>query len=310
MSGVGCDICPHNCKGVIGICGEREKNLNLYSAINMDPIEKKPLYHVYPGEETLSLGGFGCNLKCPWCQNYHISKQYNTQAAYTLTPEDIEKLAKEHRAKTVTFTYNEPSVAFEAVRDSAKLLKEIGIETLMVSNGYISPIYLQPLYENIRAVNIDLKCFNPETYKKIIGGDLDTVKGTLEFLSYNKTWLEITTLLIPGLNDTKEEISQMVEWIIDRLGDTVPLHFSAFYPTYLYAHKVRTKEETVIDMVELAKGMGLKYVYPGNIRTGDSSTYCPSCNSEIISRSGYNTRTRVKGGCCPDCSTKIDGVFR
>lgn len=310
MSGVGCDICPHNCKGKIGICGERRDNLNLYSAINMDPVEKKPLYHVYPGEQTLSLGGFGCNLKCPWCQNYHISKQFNTQAGYTLTPEDIVRLAKEHKAQSVTFTYNEPSVAYEAIKESAELLKTHNIETFMVSNGYVSAKYLEPLYNNITAVNIDLKCFSYDTYKKIIGGDLDTIKDTLVFLSKSRTWLEITTLLIPDLNDSVEEVTQMVEWIKDTLGDYIPLHFSAFYPTYLYSHKERTKEETIIQMVQLAKDIGLKYVYPGNIRGGDSSTYCPNCNTELIHRKGYQTRTKLITGHCPVCNQRIDGVFR
>ncbi|MGL1891173.1 MAG: AmmeMemoRadiSam system radical SAM enzyme [Spirochaetaceae bacterium] len=310
MSGIGCNLCPHNCPGSKGFCGDRRANLGLFSAVNMDPVEKKPLYHIYPGSQTLSLGGVGCNLKCPWCQNWQISKEFKNCSTYKISTSELIQMAKERGVNSVTFTYNEPSIHYEYVTEASRLLKAEGIDTLLVSNGYISEEYLEGLYSNIKAVNIDLKSFNKDIYKKTIGGDLETVLNTLKYVNSSNTWLEITTLLVPGINDSTDEIKNMVNWILKELGDSVPLHLSAFYPNYNYKGRTPTKEDYVLEMVRLAREAGLLYVYPGNIMAGDSSTYCPSCNFRVIKREGYKTESYLEGNRCPNCKNIIPGIFK
>lgn len=318
MSGIICDICPKNCtlnKYGVGLCGNRQENLGKFSAGHLDSIEKKPLYHVNPGTRTLSMGSIGCNLKCPWCQNWSISKEYkglmDTGLKY-LKSIELLNLTLSEKVDSLTFTYNEPTISYEYIVEASALFKNNSIQTHIVSNGYISDRYLEPFYKNITAVNIDLKCFNRETYKKILGGDLDTILNTLKYLSSSNTWLEITTLLIPGLNDSESEIKALTNWIYTELGNRVPLHFSSYYPCYKYTSIERTPDKTVFKAVEIALKTGLKYVYSGNTQNREySDTMCPECNTLLISRSGYRTQSFLESGHCPNplCKKELDGVF-
>ncbi|MBN2617641.1 MAG: AmmeMemoRadiSam system radical SAM enzyme [Spirochaetales bacterium] len=265
MFRINCDLCPNNCKGQIGICGNRLENIGKFSAIAIDPIEKKPFYHLYPKSKTLSFGGIGCNLKCPWCQNWNISKEFTNVGTTVLSPQDILLLAKKYEMKTVSFTYNEPTIYYEFIVEAAELLLENKIETLIVSSGYISSKYLEPFYKNVKGANIDLKCFDSSNYKNIIGGKLETILNTLEYLNSSSTWLEITTLIIPEFNDSNTEIKKMCKWIYSTLGSEVPIHFSAFHPSYKYLNKINTPVKKIEEVIKIAKDEGLQYVYSGNI---------------------------------------------
>ncbi len=319
MPGIKCDICPNNCtlnKFGVGLCGNRLENLGKFSAGNLDPIEKKPLYHVNPGTQTLSMGSIGCNLKCPWCQNWSITKEYkglmDTGLKY-LKSIDLVNLVLSEKVDSLTFTYNEPTISYEYIKEASALLKQNSIKTYIVSNGYISEKYLEPFYKDITAANIDLKCFNTETYKKVLGGDLDTILNTLKYINSSNTWLEITTLLIPGLNDSEYEIKRLCSWIYNELGNKVPLHFSAYYPCYKYTKAERTPEETILNAVEIALKTGLKYVYSGNIENREyANTMCPECNTLLISRRGYRTESYLESGHCPNtlCKRELDGIFK
>jgi pyruvate formate lyase activating enzyme len=318
MSGIKCDICPNNCTLNThgkGLCGNRLDNLGKFSAGHLDPIEKKPLYHVNPGTYTFSMGSIGCNLKCPWCQNWSISKEYkgimDTGLKY-LKSIDLLNLTLTEKVDSLTFTYNEPSISYEYVVEASALLKKNDIKTYLVSNGYISPKYLESFYQNIIAVNIDLKSFNREVYKKIIGCDLDVILNTLKFLRDSNTWFEITTLLIPGLNDSEYEIKQLVNWVYTELGNKVPIHFSAYYPCYKYTKAERTPPESIFKAVEIARDAGLKFVYSGNISDNRYvNTMCPECNTTLISREGYKTKSYLESGHCPNplCKRPLEGVF-
>lgn len=323
MSGVRCDICPHNCQlkeGQVGICGVRSaKNEEVtlltygkFSAINLDPIEKKPLYHVDPGSATLSLGSIGCNLRCPWCQNYTISQTRDFNYLRELSIDDLISLVKENSYKSVTFTYNEPIISYEYVVEASKALKECGIDTNIVTAGYINHSKLKSFFRNIRAVNVDLKAFNPNTYKKLIQGDIKPVLETLKFLCKSDTWLEITTLLIPEVNDSKKEITELVNWIYSELGDSIPLHFSGFYPTYHMNDRERTPLKTIIMARDIALKKGLKYVYTGNVvNIEGSTTFCPSCSTSLIKREGYTVNyNNIINSKCKNCGRAIEGIFK
>lgn len=323
MSGVNCNICPHNCKikeGQTGLCKVRKVidgvvvplTYGKFSAINIDPIEKKPLYHVKPGSKTLSLGSIGCNFKCPWCQNWEISQNINFNNLTNLTPEELIDLTRSSGLDSITFTYNEPIINYEYVLEAAKAFSENSIKTYLVSAGYINKSKMEPFFENISAANVDLKSFNEETYKKLIGGELSHVLDTLKFIQKSEIWLEITTLLIPDVNDSEEEIKKLCSWIYNELGDRVPLHFSAFYPTYKMLNNIRTPGKILLNARRIAMDIGLKYVYTGNIvDIAGSTTYCPKCNTKIILRSGFSVADSfIEDSSCPLCNTTIDGIFK
>lgn len=322
MSGIKCELCPHNCiitEGKTGICGVRTvedsrirlRTYGKFSAIHIDPIEKKPLYHVQPGRETLSLGSIGCNLRCPWCQNWSISRKKDLYGLSELSPEALLELCHSKGLTSVSFTYNEPIITYEYVKRASELLKDNGIDTYIVSAGYISDKYRADFFKNVKAANIDLKSFNSETYKKVIGGKLKHILDTLKYLYKSDTWLEITTLIVPGINDSTDEIRKMSEWIKSDLGSHVPLHLSAFYPTYKMTDRSPTPPEVIIRGREIALEAGLKYVYTGNITDINGSvTYCPECNTSLIEREGFTVKSnRMISGKCPKCECYIEGLF-
>jgi pyruvate formate lyase activating enzyme len=324
-----CNLCPHNCvlhPDKIGLCNTR-KNIRgkLYSlaygrpcSINIDPVEKKPLYHFFPGKKILSLGTFGCNLFCKGCQNYDISRSDAQTSSGTIqNPEDIIELAKKNGLKLIAYTYNEPTIFFEYMLDTAKLAKKNGIKNVIVSNGYINEEPLKELLKYIDAANIDLKGFTGKFYKEYAKASLEPVLNTIKIInqhnkkSKHKVWLELTNLIIPGLNDDMPEIKNMCDWIA-KVNKNIPLHFSRFFPYYEAEQIEMTPEITLLKARDIAKKAGLKYVYIGNLGINDN-TYCAECDSLLIERQNYNVNilgligpNRNK---CKKCGTVLDGIF-
>ncbi len=320
-----CDLCPRDCKlheGQRGACYVRGRAndamvLTTYgrsSGFCVDPIEKKPLNHFYPGSSVLSFGTAGCNLACKFCQNWDISKSRSfDKLADEAGPEAIARSAEHLGCKSVAFTYNDPVIFTEYAMDVSDACHARGIKTVAVTAGYIHEAARRDFFSKIDAANVDLKGFTDEFYVKQCGAHLEPVKETLKYLC-NETdvWVEITTLLIPGLNDGKEEIASMSEWIRNELGREVPLHFTAFHPDYKMTDRPPTPAKTLIDAREIALKTGLHYVYTGNVHNiaGDT-TRCPSCKSDLIVRDWYEIKQYrlTRDGHCPDCGAAIAGHF-
>ncbi len=320
-----CDLCPRDCKlhdGQRGACYVRGRVndamvLTTYgrsSGFCVDPIEKKPLNHFYPGSSVLSFGTAGCNLACKFCQNWDISKSRSfDKLADEAGPEAIARSAEHLGCKSVAFTYNDPVIFAEYAMDVADACHAHGIKTVAVTAGYIHEAARRDFFAKIDAANVDLKGFTDEFYVKQCGAHLEPVKETLKYLC-NETdvWVEITTLLIPGLNDSDEEIAAMSEWIRSELGREVPLHFTAFHPDYKMTDRPPTPAKTLVNAREIALKTGLSYVYTGNVHNiaGDT-THCPACGSDLIVRDWYEIKQyRLTGdGHCPDCHADIAGQF-
>lgn len=320
-----CDLCPRDCKlheGQRGACFVRGRVSNKMvlttygrsSGFCVDPIEKKPLNHFYPGSSVLSFGTAGCNLACKFCQNWDISKSRSfDKLADPASPEAIARSAGELGCKSVAFTYNDPVIFAEYAMDVADVCHEQGIKAVAVTAGYIHDQPRRDFFGKMDAANVDLKAFTEEFYVKQTGAHLQPVLDTLKYLKQETNiWVELTTLLIPGLNDSIHEISAMSEWITNELGADVPLHFSAFHPDYKMTHISATPAETLTRARKIAKSAGLLYVYTGNVHDHEGdATYCPSCRSALIERDWYEIEQyRVTpDGHCPDCDTSIVGRF-
>ena len=321
-----CDLCPRDCKlheGQRGACFVRMRQdnqivLTTYgrsSGFCIDPIEKKPLNHFYPGSSVLSFGTAGCNLACKFCQNWDISKSRDMDRLMDqASPEAIAIAAQQHGCQSVAFTYNDPVIFAEYAMDTADACHARGIKTVAVTAGYIHDQARRDFFSKIDAANVDLKAFTDEFYYKLTGSHLQPVLDTLLYL-INETdvWTEITTLLIPGKNDSDEEITAMSKWIYNELGPDVPLHFSAFHPDHKMQDIPATPVATLIRARDIALKQGLKYVYTGNVhnKEGDT-TFCPECHSLLIERDWYqiNQYRLTKAGHCPDCGFAIAGRFK
>ena len=317
---VRCTLCPHNCliaEGKRGICRIRKnicgslisENYGQLCSIGTDPIEKKPLYHFFPGQPILSIGTMGCNLNCTFCQNYQIS-QCGIQTVQNLqqsTPDDIVGIAMNKPDNIgVAYTYNEPVIWFEFVLETAKKVKEAGLFNVMVTNGYINTEPLQELMPWIDAFSVDLKAFTDDFYKKITGSGLAPVLKSLKQIKQAGKHLEITNLVIPNRNDRKEDFQKMVNWICSELGSETVLHISRFFPMY-QLDEPQTSKALLQEFFEIARKK-MPYVYIGNIRTGKGQvTFCKSCRFPVISRSGYSTRITALGkfGKCQHCGEQI-----
>ena len=319
-----CDLCPRDCRlqdGQRGMCFVRQRVgdrmvLTTYgrsSGFALDPIEKKPLAHFYPGTSVLSFGTAGCNLACKFCQNWDISKSREmdrlTDAA---APEAIARAAKAAGAASVAFTYNDPTIFAEYAMDTADACHALGIKTVAVTAGYIHAEPRRAFYAKMDAANVDLKAFTDGFYRKQAAGSLEPVKETLRYLVHETSvWTEITTLLIPGLNDDDAELHALSAWVAGELGLDVPLHFTAFHPDYRMTDRPATPPSTLRRAREIARTYGLRYVYTGNVhdREGDA-TYCPQCATPVIERDWYRIlRTQLAGGACAKCKTPIAGRF-
>ncbi len=315
-----CQLCRHYCRlkdDQVGICGVnandggRLHNLvyGKISALNVDPIEKKPLYHFLPGSTALSLGTVGCNMKCPFCQNWQISQRRDLDGSQEVTPRQIVDLALQYGSKTIAYTYNEPTIFYPFARDTAILAHEAGLKNVFVSNGMESPEVLHDMSGFIDGFNIDLKSFNREYYKKTLKGSLDWVLDTMKIIKEQGMWLEVTTLIVPGDNDSDEELRQIAGFIADELDWFTPWHISAFHPDYKVQDRGPTPAQTLERAHKIGEEAGLKYIYMGNVLS-DAKTYCPACGELLIDRVGYQIHiNRLVDGHCPACGREIEGVF-
>jgi len=320
---VRCNLCPHFCQianGKRGICRVRENRKGiLYSLVYgkvvssaIDPIEKKPLYHFYPGSNAFSLATAGCNFRCLNCQNNSISqlpRERKEIPGEELSPQSIVLQAKRYNCPIIAYTYTEPTIFFEYAYDTSKLAQKEGIKNVFVTNGYISEEALRKISPYLDAANVDLKSFSEDFYKKICGGHLEPVLNTLKLMKKLGIWLEVTTLIIPTLNDSEKELKKIAEFIVN-LGKEVPWHISRFYPTYRLNKLPPTPLELIYRGREIGLRAGLRYVYTGNI-PGDKgeNTYCYRCGKLLIQRYGYRIeKFDIEEGRCKYCQTEIDGV--
>jgi pyruvate formate lyase activating enzyme len=320
-----CDICPQACKlneGQRGICFVRMRENNKVvlttfgrsSGFAVDPIEKKPLNHFLPGTSVLSFGTLGCNLTCKFCQNYDISKMREMDTlSEKADPITIAKKAKALNCQSVAFTYNEPIISMEYAIETAKECRKLGIKTVAVTNGYICEEPRKEFFSYMDAANVDLKGFTESFYKKITGSSLQPVLETLQYLKqHTDVWLEITTLLIPGLNDADNELEAETKWLVDNLGTDVPIHFTAFHPAWKMMDIMPTNLDTLIRARTTAIKNGIRYAYTGNLYYPEgSNTYCHNCKNCIIAREGYNILEYhlSEMGNCTFCNTPCAGVF-
>jgi pyruvate formate lyase activating enzyme len=320
-----CDLCPRDCRlheGQRGACFVRARVgdamvLTTYgrsSGFCVDPIEKKPLNHFLPGSSVLSFGTAGCNLACKFCQNWDISKSRDMDRLMDrATPEAIARAAKECGARSVAFTYNDPVIFAEYAMDAADACREQGILTVAVTAGYISPEPRREFYAKMDAANVDLKGFTDDFYVKLTGAKLAPVLDTLVYLEHETdVWNEITTLLIPGKNDSDEELRAESRWIYRELGPDVPLHFTAFHPDFKMTDLPPTPAATLARARRIAMDEGLRYVYTGNVHDAEGgTTFCHGCGSALVERDWHRIVSyRVKAdGTCPDCGTAIPGRF-
>jgi len=284
------------------------------SGFCVDPIEKKPLNHFYPGTSVLSFGTAGCNLACKFCQNWDISKSREMDTlASKAAPENIARAAHDAGCTSVAYTYNDPVIFHEYAIDTAQACRELGIKSVAVSAGYHKPAARKEFYQYMDAANIDLKAFTEEFYWKLTGSHLADVLDTLQYLKHETSvWFEITNLIIPGHNDSPQEIENMSRWIVDNLGCDVPVHFSAFHPDYKMTDVPNTPADTLTLARRIAMEHGIHYAYTGNVHDSEGDcTRCHQCGEKLIQRDWYEIlRWNVaSGGVCPECATPVAGVF-
>ncbi len=313
-----CQLCPHYCKlakGKSGICGVRKNTgdkielttYNVLSALSVDPIEKKPLYHFFPGSNILSIGSYGCNMRCDFCQNYHISQNIPESIIPEVTVNSIIKDALSTNNNIgIAFTYNEPTIWFEYIRDVAKIANKEGLFTVLVSNGYVNSDPLDEIIKFIDAFNIDLKAFNNAFYKNLTGSELEPVKSSLKQIADSGKHLEITTLIIPGQNDAEKEMALQTEWMATELGPDIPFHLSKYFPTYKRDNPPAS-DQSLQKLYDIAS-KNLNYVYMGNTNTNVcQNTSCPVCGTVVTTRLGYKTRliNLDDEGKCNNCGNLI-----
>ncbi len=317
---VKCLACNNYCEIALnnyGICGVRknidgELYLLVYGkavAVNIDPIEKKPLFHFLPGSAAFSLGTIGCNFKCKFCQNWDISQRViEEDYGENWLPERIVKFCKEKDIPIIAYTYNEPTIWTEYALDTMKLAHQEGIKNVWVSNGFMSNETLDAIIPYLDAINVDLKSFSPDFYRDIASGAIEPVKKNIRKIWEKGVWEEVTTLVIPGKNDSDKELEKIAEFLV-KISPDLPWHISAFYPAYKMLDVPPTSQETLIKAYHIGKRAGLKYVYTGNIPNSCyESTYCPKCGKKIIEREGISLiENKIKKGCCPYCGAEIAG---
>ena len=322
-STIKCGLCRQSCiilEGKRGLCGVRiSESDKLYTlvygkaaATGIDPIEKKPLFHFHPGSSTYSISTVGCNFRCKNCQNFEISqlpKEYGRIVGEELPPEEVVSATKRYNCKSIAYTYTEPTIFFEYAYDTARLANNEGIKNIFVTNGYISEEPLMAIEPYLDAANIDLKSFSDDFYKKNCGARLEPVLDNIRLYKKLGIWIEITTLIIPTLNDSEEELRSIAKFIRG-VGEEIPWHVSAFSPM----HELLNLSRTPAQILQLARDIGieegLRYVYMGNVPAeGGEDTYCYKCGEKLIHRYGYEIlRNRVEDSKCPICKSKIDGV--
>ncbi len=321
-----CNLCKHRCvigNGKRGICCVRENtdgvlNTLVYGkliAAHIDPIEKKPLFHFLPASLSYSIATVGCNFKCLFCQNSDISQMPANHngliAGDHFTPEDVVSSALKGKCKSISYTYTEPTIFFEFAWDTAISAKKKGLKNIFVTNGYMTKEALVMIHPYLDAANVDLKSYNEDYYKKYCGAKLENIKDTIREMKSLGIWIEVTTLIIPGLNDSIGELEKLAEFLVESIGPETPWHISRFHPTYKLLDRSSTPLDTLISARETGLKCGLKYVYTGNV-PGESgeSTYCFNCGKILIERLGFFVNKNViKDSKCPYCGIYIDGVW-
>ena len=321
---VKCNLCSHRCSQIAdskrGICGVREnRDGKLYSLVygrvvasTVDPIEKKPLFNFIPGSKSYSIATVGCNFRCDNCQNFDISqlpKERNVIVGQDMSPETVVSAAKRSNCASIAYTYSEPTIFFEYAYDIAKLAKKEGLKNVFVTNGYITPEALREISPYLDAANIDLKSFNDNFYRKRCGARLQPVLDSIRLYKSLGIWTEITTLIIPSLNDSEEELRKIAEFLKE-VGEDTPWHITQFHPTYKLIDLPRTPVTTLRRAREIGLEAGLRYVYEGNVpgETGEN-TYCHNCGKTLIRRFGYHIKeNKIKNSACTYCGAKIDGI--
>jgi pyruvate formate lyase activating enzyme len=321
---VECNLCPNKCRVADlerGTCGVRENRGGTYFtlvhsravAAHVDPVEKKPLFHYLPGTTAFSIATAGCNMECKFCQNWDISQFRPEQVtAMYLPPASVHELAKANHAPSIAYTYSEPTIYYEYMFDIARRGKETGVNSVMISAGFIEEQPLRDLLPYLDAVKIDLKSFRQEFYDQQSKGQLKVVQRTLEIIRNAGKWLEIVVLVIPTLNDSEAEIKEMTRWVVRTLGPDVPMHFTRFHPTYRLKNLPRTPPSTLDRAVGIARAEGVNFVYVGNLSGhAAESTYCPGCKTRLVERVGLTVgENRLEQGRCPVCKRVIPGVWR
>lgn len=317
-----CTLCPRYCKigeGQAGFCYIRQNISGQLVSLGygrptgfaIDPIEKKPLNHFLPGTNILSFGTAGCNLGCKFCQNWSMSKaRLDELQALEASAEQVVQLAKDRDVPSIAFTYNDPIIFGEYVIDISRLARKEGIKTVMVTNGYIDPHARPEVFKYIDAANVDIKAFTDKFYHELTGAHLQPILDTLEWLKKETdVWVELTTLLIPGENDSDAEIQKMCEWILTHLGESVPLHFTAFHPSFKMLSHPPTPTETLLKARKIALRTGIQYCYVGNVHHHEAqTTYCPNCQTALIERDWHSiNNTLLQNGKCASCGSEIAG---
>jgi pyruvate formate lyase activating enzyme len=323
---VRCHLCAHRCTitdGKKGICQVREnRGGTLYTLVygrtiakHIDPVEKKPLFHFYPGTAAYSTATVGCNFRCRWCQNWDISQMVRERhliMGEEASPEQIVAAAQRADCRSIAYTYTEPTIFFEYAYDTARLAHEAGLANIYVTNGYMTAgagEMLETFHPYLDAANVDLKAFRDETYREYVGARLQPVLEAMRTMKRLGIWLEVTTLVIPGINDDDKELKDAADFVADELGVETPWHISRFFPAYKTTDVPSTPAETLRRAREIGLEAGLRYVYVGNV-PGEANTVCHACGKTLIRRSGFRVvENRVgPGGCCPDCGASIAGI--
>jgi len=320
-----CELCPHFCKlkdNQLGICGVRKNSSGkLYSlvygkavAVHVDPIEKKPLFHIAPGSQSFSMSTVGCNFHCKFCQNHDISQvklvDDTSRFSREVSPTGLVNMARQHGCLSIAYTYTEPTIYFEYAYDTAKIAHENGLLNIFVTNGFINPEPLEFIQDYLDAANVDLKSFSEKFYKKLVGAKLAQVLETLKLMKKLNIWIEVTTLVIPGENDSEQELTEIASFIKNELGSETPWHISRFYPQYQLTDHSPTPVSTLNKAREIGLAQGLRYVYLGNVPGTDAeNTYCYNCRKLLIERYGYQIiENNVESEKCRFCGVKIDGL--
>jgi pyruvate formate lyase activating enzyme len=322
---VRCDLCRHHCRiapGMRGICRVRENRAGrlmslVYGRIvaeHVDPVEKKPLFHVLPGTTSYSIATVGCNFRCRHCQNHTIAQYEPGPAAempgQSVTPEQIIEQALGNGCRSISYTYTEPTIFCEYALDCARLASATGLKNIFVTNGYITTQALDAVAPFLDAANIDLKGFSDDFYRRVAGARLEEVLACIRDYRRRGIWIEITTLVIPGENDSDEHLNGIARFIADELGRDVPWHVSRFFPQYRMTDREATPQASLVRAVEAGRRAGLHFIYVGNLAGGRENTECPACNATIIRREAFQiVDNRLVGDVCPECGAQLAGIF-
>jgi pyruvate formate lyase activating enzyme len=322
---VQCHLCAHHCtiaEGRVGVCFVRENiDGKLFTSTygnvisrHVDPVEKKPLYHFYPGSMAYSIATPGCNFRCPWCQNWEISQSPRLGEKLRgaeISVEEIVSAAQSTGCRSIAYTYTEPTIFFEYAYDIAQKARDVGLSNIFVTNGYMSKEMLSELHPYLDAANVDLKAFSDETYRRIIGARLQPILDNLKTMKAMGIWLEVTTLIVPDLNDDESELRDAARFMVQELGPDTPWHLSRFFPNYLMTDRPVTPEKILHRAMEIGLEEGLHYIYLGNIgMDGGNVTVCPNCHRDLIRRSQFGVLANhiKEKNLCPDCGYEISGV--